>query len=479
MAQLLADRGRLTDAIEQAKQRFGYGEAHPEVAEKRRQLRNLDERIDRYATDYRELQAEIRRQVQPLSAATVAAGATGGAHSGSPSAQELRVHESVIASMYDLANKDVVALGAKRQRIAQLTNESSSLHEELNAVERRLRMLQLESGLGSRLSVVTPGEPPGMPFYNPRKKYAAAGAAAGACAPIGLLVLFGLLGPRYRFSHETEIDLDRSAPLLGILPTLSERLDDLPQAADAAHAVHHIRVMLEMKQHAGRGGVFMITSACGGEGKTNLTVALGLSLVASGRKTLLIDCDLIGQGLTHGFSATSRIGLREALACGTARGLVKKTPKGLRLLTAGNTDTFSGWTLSSVGMSRLIAEARRCYDVVLIDSGPILGSVEASIIAPEVDGVIMMISRGQNRGLVDRAMRHLMTLGAKPLGIVFNRAGAGDFRRAAFHSSARQLASRSNGRPEPAADDISDVASFGPLVRCVATFLCRPARAAG
>ena len=62
-------------------------------------------------------------------------------------------------------------------------------------------------------------------------------------------------------------------------------------------------------------------------------------------------------------------------------------------------------------MQALIAEARNYFDVIIIDSGPILGSLEASVIAPEVDGVIFAISRGQDRPAADAAMRRLRGLG--------------------------------------------------------------------
>jgi Mrp family chromosome partitioning ATPase/uncharacterized protein involved in exopolysaccharide biosynthesis len=467
MARLLSEKERVEEDLERVRRRFGYRDAHPEVVERLARLEQLQQRIEKCAADYRALETEIAQQVTPINAAST--GTIG-------SIAVLHAQQPVIERLYEQANQDVLTLGAKRQHVAQLTTQGSKLDAELDAVEQRLRNLQLEAGLGGRLSVINPGEIPVRVFYDPRKKYALAGAVAGAGMPVALLVLVGLLGSKYRFSHETEVDVARSAPLLGILPTLPEDLTDRPEAVDAAHCVHQIRVMLEMKRQAKGQGVYLITSACPGEGKTSVAVALGLSFVASGRKTLLIDCDLVGRGITHGFRADGSAGVRESLSAGTARGLVKRSPSGLRLLTAGSADTFSGWTLSSVALARLVSQARRHYDVVLIDSGPILGSVEASVIAPEVDGAIMVIARGQQRALVDRAMRHLGSLHASVIGFVFNRANSSDFKRAAFHSSAREIAG-SGAANEAPLEEASDVTGFGPLVRSVARFL-RPHLAA-
>ena len=56
---------------------------------------------------------------------------------------------------------------------------------------------------------------------------------------------------------------------------------------------------------------------------------------------------------------------------------------------------------------RLLEEARRNFDVILIDSGSVLGSIEATVLAPEVDGVIMAVTRGQQQQLVERSIHHL------------------------------------------------------------------------
>src|SRR5258708_17517318 len=71
--------------------------------------------------------------------------------------------------------------------------------------------------------------------------------------------------------------------------------------------------------------VYMITSASAGDGKTSLTMALGLSFAASGSRTLVIDSDMVGQGLTARLKAKQSEGLLEALGAGTLHGRVKKT----------------------------------------------------------------------------------------------------------------------------------------------------------
>src|SRR5204863_4168405 len=137
----------------------------------------------------------------------------------------------------------------------RLKGQMEKIAQERDETDRRYRALRLQSGLGSRLSIVTAGEVPVTAFYNPAKKFTAAGAAAGAALPLGVLVLIGLSGGTYRLSRETEQDVARGGgPLLGVLPTLPHDVRDFGEAADVAHCVHQIRARLQNGRHwKGRG----------------------------------------------------------------------------------------------------------------------------------------------------------------------------------------------------------------------------------
>jgi Mrp family chromosome partitioning ATPase len=204
-------------------------------------------------------------------------------------------------------------------------------------------------------------------------------------------------------------------------------------------------------------------------------MALGLSFAASGSKTLVVDCDMVGQGLTHRLKADNVPGLIETLNLGTLRGHVRKTAtKGLYVLPIGSADAVHAGVLSPQSVRRLLAACREHFDVVIIDTGPILGSLEASIVATEADGVIMAVARGQNQPLVEKAVKHLRSIGANIFGIVFNRAEQRDFQRSVMSASIRSV----NAKPieqRPLLPETDESARFGPLARSVAS--CLPAGA--
>jgi Mrp family chromosome partitioning ATPase len=76
--------------------------------------------------------------------------------------------------------------------------------------------------------------------------------------------------------------------------------------------------------------------------------------------------------------------------------------------------------------------------VVIIDTGPVLGSLEASLVATAADQVVLTVARGEQRPLIDRAIAQLHSTGADLAGIVLNRAAPADILSSGFSSSSRR-----------------------------------------
>jgi Mrp family chromosome partitioning ATPase len=108
-------------------------------------------------------------------------------------------------------------------------------------------------------------------------------------------------------------------------------------------------------------------------------------------------------------------------------------------LRAGQTPEVG--KLSPSALSSIFEEAKNSFDTVLVDTGPILGSLEASIVSTKVDGVVLAVSRGEQQPLVEKALGHLSSLGANLLGLVFNKARIVDVIR-----SSRPVSSRRESR---------------------------------
>jgi capsular exopolysaccharide synthesis family protein len=445
------------------------GDRNPRVQEAKKVLEIARDGVESYAKQYKELNLNL-----------IKAGAGTGT---GPIFQKLTMSadslKSEIASLTDLLSKaveEMKTVGNKQREINNHRDKIKDYQTEIANLEHDRSTIMDENRIEGRLKIISYGDDPLVPFKDNRKKMAAGGLLGGAAFPLLICILLGFLDKRYRYSDEAE-GADGMPPLLGILPTLPDRLSDPEQAAVAAHCIHQLRIMLQVNGGGGGGGgagdrkVYMITSASAGDGKTSLTMALGLSFAASGSRTLVVDCDMVGQGLTTRLKARNSPGLLEALGAGTLNQRVKKTTTpNLFILPIGGADSAHAGSLSPASIRKLLNEARRVFDVVIIDTGPILGSLEAAVVGAAVDAVVLTISRGQHQPLVERSVRQLRQIGAHVAGLVFNRAEKRDFERSVTSSSIRSISLH----PLPQRMLISEGAEesrFGPLARSVASFM--------
>lgn len=366
------------------------------------------------------------------------------------------------------------SIGQQRVRLQTVKMEIDQIKEKLDEHNEQIANLsaQLKMSEG-QVHILSHAEQAVLPTVDKRIQLGAMGFIGGGALPILLLMLIGLLDSRYRYSDDAGSTMS-GIPLLGILPNLPDQLGDPEQASVAAHCVHQIRTMLQINGSNDDRRVFAITSASPGDGKTSLTLALGLSFAASGSRTLLIDCDLVGAGLTSRLNMTSPQGILEAMANQSLLDFVRTTDiANLSVLPVGGAHAHHAGSISPSAVRRLVNEARKHFDTILIDTGPILGSIEASPVAAAADGVILAVARGQQRSLVERSLGHLLSVGARLAGVVFNRAQAKDFERSfSRFASMRSLAhahQNGNGNGRKDLPHEQGPTRYGPVARAVAS----------
>jgi len=455
VAGLLQQQRTLLGEVETLKA-MGITEAHRDMRWRRRELARLDEKIESLVTEWSALVPSGASGAKPTrtSIATIEA--------------QLRVVDQQLA----VARAEAADLADKMRRISQLDAESESDRAELQRVSSRLSQIELESkvqdleGVTGRISVVSEGSLSHSPAVDRRIPMAAVGGLGLGALPVGLMMLLGLIDGRFRYSDEA-CDASPAVPMLGVLPRLPNRLEDPEQAAIAAHAVHQARAIIQLWSNRDEGSVVAVTSPTSGDGKTSLSLALGLSLASSGARTLLIDFDMIGRGLSRSLGAGPEGALLEALDSGELDGHVREsgTPR-LWVLPAGDDDASRLARLSPGGVERLLQRARESFDSVIVDTGPILGSLEACVAGAAADGVVLAVGRGQQRSNVQKALAQLSTIGARLIGVVFNQAEAGDFERSVSGMSARST--RPDGLKPWAALSVPDderYERFGPVAK--------------
>jgi capsular exopolysaccharide synthesis family protein len=156
------------------------------------------------------------------------------------------------------------------------------------------------------------------------------------------------------------------------------------------------------------GQVLLVTSPGSAEGKSRVVGSLAASYAESGRKVLVVSCDLRRPLVHKLLRAPDEPGLSDALASGNGSGLLQpvaqRTPlPNLMVIPSGHPTDNPNRLISSDRMLRLLDEARQAADVVLVDAAPLLAGGEAAALLSEADAVLLVARAG--RTTVDEAER--------------------------------------------------------------------------
>lgn len=167
----------------------------------------------------------------------------------------------------------------------------------------------------------------------------------------------------------------------------------------------------------------VVTSAGHSEGKTTTVANLGTVMAQQGKKVLLIDADFQKPALHQFFEKNNHSGLTNILMSDYSLGeVVMNTPvKNLYIMTSGSLPPIDSDLLGSKRMSLFMGKVKEMYDIILIDSPPIIESANAQVLANICDGLIIVMKSGKTKkDEVAIARNNLINCKAKLLGAVLN-----------------------------------------------------------
>ena len=156
--------------------------------------------------------------------------------------------------------------------------------------------------------------------------------------------------------------------------------------------------------------VIQVSSPEPGDGKSTFISNLAIALAQSGKRVLLVDADLRRPTIHRLFHARQDIGTTDVLS-GEIQliNAVQECPdQNLWLLTAGFSPSNPAETLSSPRFDALLAEARREFDFVLVDSPPLLVVSDPCIVASRTDGLLLVVRTHKNTRLALRQTNQLL-----------------------------------------------------------------------
>lgn len=167
----------------------------------------------------------------------------------------------------------------------------------------------------------------------------------------------------------------------------------------------------------------LIASAMRGDGKSSLACNLALNLVQTNRSVLLIDICPRDPSLELHFGLEPSVGLAELLSGEISANTAARATRfpNLRVMGPGLHEAGLAGRLASREMMKFLEQAEEDYDHVVIDSPPVLLMSDAKLLAPVVDGVLVVVGvETTTLGMVKRCLRELDQANANLLGVVLN-----------------------------------------------------------
>jgi capsular exopolysaccharide synthesis family protein len=163
-----------------------------------------------------------------------------------------------------------------------------------------------------------------------------------------------------------------------------------------------------------------VTSPAAGEGKSTTVANLAVALAEGGRRVIVVDADLRRPGLHTLFGLDRQDGLTNMLLGEHAQLPLQDTAApGVRLLASGPAPANPLEVLASRRFDQVLALARAQADFVLVDAAPAGALADVAVLAPRLEGMLLVVSAGRTkRDLARRAREQLERVNANILGVV-------------------------------------------------------------
>lgn len=401
-------------------------------------------------------QAVTQAPVATTTTATVSTISVSVTATGSTSDQAQSRVTAVVTSYHDyLAQLITTTLGSLNERL-QAANEQAAAYQAQVGTGTTINQIA-QSNLTSTLSTIntlnqsistlqTAGEPltvsqaaaPGASTTPGTLTVLAIALVSGLLAGGGIALIRDHFDDRLREDDDVEDAV--GAPVLGVLANdrqVARKKEPLPTASPRrttlSEGIRSLRTSVQVLLPQGK-GVIVVTSVEPGDGKTFLSSNLALSWARAGRKVILVGGDLRRPELQTYFDGLETAsGLGELLddALGAKRppsqqqvldALVQTRYRGLRILPAGHVEGEPADLLAGPATARIVRLLEKNADIVVIDSPPALALADASELATNAYGVLLVARVNQSfRANLAETAESLSANGARVLGVVLNR----------------------------------------------------------
>lgn len=381
-----------------------YGARHPTMINVRAELADLQQKIGE----------EVRRIVQSL------------------------------ANQLDVARAKEQSLQASLSELEGISGDNSRAEVQLRELERQAEANRVlyENFLGrsketreqqdlqtADARLISEAVPPVVPSFPNKKLIVALGALGGLF--LGLLAAFALERLDRGFRGAEQVEALLHSPVLAQVPSLAGRTKQKPEEyvlekpmSSFAEALRSLRTALHYSNVDKPPKVIVVTSTIPREGKSTLCLCFARAAAKAGSRVLLIDADLRRPRIAKAMGVEAKGNLAELLAGEKDAADVIQIDElsGAHMITARPDTPNPQDLLSSRQMEKFITGARDLYDIIIIDTPPVLAVSDAAAVSKIADVVLYVVHWGSTkREMVVNGMKQLRAYNAPVAGVVLSQ----------------------------------------------------------
>lgn len=407
-----------------------------ELEQLQRELSIAERRYDRHHDAIRKILRSIEEKKRDLDAARAEA-----------MKSVLDQEEMAVLSDIQLARDEINAIQKSAQKLQSEMDRLSPFAARYDDSDRKRKEIETKiRSMSASVSELEPKAKVNEGFIRLLSgEEAKAGSAVGVSSqaqrfwPMGLLIAL-IFGAAMAYLREmldttlrTDYDVKRhlNLPVLSDLPEVNQNDLMILGAAEGSFMTEKFDTLATILQTGDRPvKSVLVTSSVPEEGKTTVSVNLAIALARQGRRTLLIDGDMRVPSVHNAFRLNNTVGFSDLL-----QGTIPFEPEtagfaqeaglpNLHVCVSGTRPDNPYALLDAQRLEVVLEAAKQHYDIVLLDSPPILRTGDALKIAAQADSTLLVIESGRtDMREATWAKRLLENVGAKMAGVLLNKAG--------------------------------------------------------
>lgn len=328
--------------------------------------------------------------------------------------------------------QEIQTVESTNPTLSPLIQELQSTIDRRAALEARRDQIAVDSKLVTRGIALT--SPARLPSGDGREETRAGLIGAVAAAFAALAIAYSVAIRRRSFTNRAEPEIIIEAPIISEVPRFGDEgintslpVQDMPQTR-TAESFRFAAAAIDIQSAASGARSLVVVSGNARDGKTTILANAAMAAAREGNRVLVIDADFGSQNLSQLLvgNIPPATGITEVVETGAdLRRAMVTVPiadgAALSLLSRGHRPVIAANFFRSAATRVFFEGIRDEFDLVLIDTPPLLHVAYTSIISRYADGALLVVNHGGAVSELEEVVDRLDFIGTKPIGYVYNR----------------------------------------------------------